>query len=178
MNSLSGKRSGGSAACFVFCVLALALFAGLFVYPPSKKAAQLETEAEKIRAEIDTQNKLIPLYTRLLTTTRYEPADELRIPENKSLPTDRIANISSVFDAMANDCGLRLISSVPHPDFGEDKGRFLQVELSLQGRFSDFRNFLLMLGAMPELSHVQTIVIAKDKSYEKMEITLLLAVES
>jgi hypothetical protein len=35
-----------------------------------------------------------------------------------------------------------------------------------------------MLGAMPELSHMQRIMIGKDGPYEKMEIMLWLAIES
>ena len=174
----SGRHSGGSMACVIFCVLALTAFAGLFVYPQARETARLETEIGKTRTRIDTQNKLIPLYTQLLTTTRYQPAEELQSPERKDLPTDAIADVSSMFDDIARQCGLRLISSVPHPDFNEDTGRGLQVDLALQGPFSNFRNFLLMLGAMPELSHLQKIVIEKDRPQEKIEIVLWLAVES
>ncbi len=178
MTRPSGKRSGGSMACISFCVLALLTFAGLFVYPPARKAARLETEAKKTRTMIDTQNKLIPLYTQLLTTTRYQPAEDLKIPKKKSLSTDEIVGVSAMLDAMAVKCGLRLTSSVPRPDFSADAGRVLQVDLTLHGPFDKFRDFLLMLGAMPELSHMQRIMIGKDGPYEKMEIMLWLAIES
>jgi hypothetical protein len=165
-------------ACLIFCVLALAIFAGLFVYPPARKAAQLEAQTQETRNRIETQNKLIPLYARLITATDYQPAEELQCPERETLATDEIAAVPSVFDTAAEQCGLRMISAVPQPGFSEDKGRLLRVDLALQGPFHKFRDFLLTLGAMPKLSHLQSIWIKKDRPHERMEVVLWLAVES
>lgn len=144
----------------LLCLAGLAAFILLAIYPNQQTIAELDLKIAKLQRDIQEQEILAPVYRDLLTQLRTQERGPLPLPEKREISREGAGRISSLFKEAAEKSGLRLTTAVPDvASLGEEPSGLLSVRLALEGDFFDFRNFLVRLGEIPHLEHIEEIEI-------------------
>ena len=157
--------SGRPLASLLFCLAAVLFFVLLIILPNYLEIRRETQQINEIKARIDEQKILKPFLERLESQVKSAETEMLTIPKEKQLPRNDLASLSKVFSNLASQAEMVLQSLVPQVNtFKENEGR-LAVDLDLTGEFFNFRRFLNKLGAVPFVSHIETISINASKDY-------------
>ena len=162
---------------FVICVVGVLAFFILIILPSQKTSAQLDREIDKLNVRIEEQRILTPVFHSLLNRAKTAPPSVLPSPEKTKLPLGDMNSISKLFQDIAMRHNLKLeevktdVSSMM-----EDTG-YLMMRLRLTGDFYKFRDFLVDLGSIPSLEHIEEINIRPVKTARELQIKLWLGQE-
>ncbi len=176
-NRISNKPLAQSLMILAVCVVGILAFFLLIILPSERAAGELDQEIKELNARIEEQRILTPVFHSLLKRSKVLPPSDLPVPERTKLTHGDINTISSVFQEMAARHNLKLedvktdVSSMV-----EDAG-YLSMQLRLNGNFYKFREFLVDLGSIPSLEHIEEISIRPQKASRELEIKLWLAQE-
>ena len=166
-----------SVLIFIVCLVSILAFVLLIILPSEKSAKELDQEIEKLNARIEEQRILTPVAHSLPKRIKMTPPSDLPVPERTKLTYGDINSISNVFQDIAARHNLQLediktdVSSMV-----QDSG-YLSMQLRLNGNFYKFRDFLVDLGSIPSLEHIEEINIRPLKTSRVLEIKLWLAQE-
>ena len=168
---------GQSLLIFVICVVGVLAFFLLIILPAQKTSAELDREIDKLNVRIEEQRILTPVFHSLLKRAKTAPPSALPFPEKTKLTHGDMNSISKVFQDIAMRHNLILeeiktdVSSMV-----EDSG-YLMMRLRLSGNFYKFRDFLVDLGSIPSLEHIEEINIRPVKTARVLQIKLWLGQE-
>lgn len=129
------------------------------LYPAQISLNRLESEITSLRARLEEQRTLFPIYRELLGKIQIKDPTEIPLPERVPLPADQIDKIPALFREVSQKCDLALLSATPDARSVTNSSQFLMVELVLQGEFLKFRNFLFELQKLSYLEHIEEIQI-------------------
>ena len=166
-----------SVMILIVCGVGILVFFVLIILPSEKSANELDREIEKLNARIEEQRILTPIFHNLLKRAKMEPPSGLPVPQKAKLTHGDINTISSVFQEIAARHNLKLediktdVSSMV-----QDTG-YLSMQLRLSGSFYKFREFLVDLGSIPSLEHIEEISIRPQRESRELKIKLWLAQE-
>ena len=166
-----------SLLILVVCTVGILAFFLLIILPSQKAADELDQDIAKLNARIEEQRILTPVFHSLLKRSKMAPPSGLPTPEKTKLTYGDINTISSLFQDIAARHSLILediktdVSSMV-----QDTG-YLSMQLRLKGNFYKFREFLVDLGSIPSLEHIEEINIRPQKTSRELEIKLWLAQE-
>jgi Tfp pilus assembly protein PilO len=166
-----------SLLILVICVVGVLAFLLLIILPSQKTSAQLDGEIDKLKVRIEEQRILTPVFHSLLKRAKTAPPSALPSPEKAKLTHGDMNSISKVFQDIAMRHNLKLeeiktdVSSMM-----EDSG-YLMMRLRLSGKFYNFRDFLVDLGSIPSLEHIEEINIRPVKTARELQIKLWLGQE-
>ena len=175
--TISTKPLAQSVMILIVCTVGILAFLLLIILPSEKSAKELDQEIAKLSARIEEQRILTPVFHSLLKRSKMAPPSGLPVPERSKLTYGDINTISNVFQDIAARHNLKLediktdVSSMV-----EDSG-YLSMQLRLNGNFYKFREFLVDLGSIPSLEHIEEINIRPLKTSRELEIKLWLAQE-
>lgn len=176
-NRISTKPLAQSVLILIVCAVGILAFLLLIILPSEKSAKELDAEIAKLNARIEEQRILTPVFHSLLKRSKMGPPSDLPVPERTKLTHGDINTISSVFQDIAARHNLILediktdVSSMV-----QDTG-YLAMQLRLNGNFYKIRDFLVDLGSIPSLEHIEEISIRPLKTSRELEIKLWLAQE-
>ncbi|MDX1708454.1 MAG: hypothetical protein R3274_07630 [Desulfobacterales bacterium] len=176
-DKLSKNPLSQSLLVLVICVVGVLTFFLLILLPSQKTSAELDTEIDRLNIRIEEQRILTPVFHSLLKRTKGDSTSALPSPEKTRLTHGDMNTISSVFQDIAMRHNLRLeevktdVSSMM-----EDSG-YLMMHLRLSGNFYKFRDFLVELGSIPALEHIEEVNIRPAKTARELQIKLWLAQE-
>ena len=174
---LSTNPLAQSLLILIVCGVGVLAFVLLIILPSKKSARELDREIEVMNARIEEQRILTPVFHSLLKRAKMAPPSGLPVPEKTKLSHGDINTISNVFQDIAARHNLKLEDI--KTDVGsmvEDAG-YLSMQLRLNGSFYKFREFLVDLGSIPSLEHIEEINIRPQKKSRELEIKLWLAQE-
>ena len=176
-NKISTNPLAQSLMILVVCLVGILAFFVLIILPSQKTAAELDHDIDRLNARIEEQRILTPVFHSLLKRAKMAPPSGLPAPEKTKLTHGDINTISNVFQDIAVRHSLSLeevktdVSSMV-----KDTG-YLSMQLRLNGDFYKFREFLVDLGSIPSLEHIEEINIRPLKTTREIEIKLWLAQE-
>jgi hypothetical protein len=163
-----------SVLIFVICAVGILAFLFLIIFPSQKNAAELDKEIDALNTRIEEQRILTPVFHSLLNRAKTAPPSALPSPEKTKLTHGDMNTISKVFQDIAARHNLTLeevktdVSSMM-----QDSG-YLMMRLRLSGNFYKFRDFLVDLGSLPFLEHIEEIDIRPLKAARELDIKLWL----
>ena len=166
-----------SLMVFLICAVGIAAFFLLIVLPSKKTSAELDQEIDILQTRIEEQRILTPVFHSLLKRAKTAPPSALPSPEKTKLTHGDMNTISIVFQDIAVRHNLKLeefktdVSSMM-----QDSG-FLMMRLRLRGNFYKFREFLVDLGSVSSLEHIEEINIRPVKMARELEIKLWMGQE-
>jgi hypothetical protein len=105
------------------------------------------------------------------------PPSDLPVPERAKLTLGDINTISSVFQDIAARYNLQIEDIKTDVSSMVQDTSYLSMKLRLNGNFYKFREFLVDLGSIPSLEHIEEINIRPLKKSRELEIKLWLAQE-
>ena len=174
---LSKNPLSQSLLVLVICVVGVLTFFFLILLPSQKTSAELDKEIDGLNVRIEEQRILTPVFHSLLKRAKMAPPSGLPTPEKAKLTHGDMNTISSVFQDIAMRHNLRLEEvKTDVSTMMEDSG-YLMMRLRLSGNFYKFRDFLVELGSIPFLEHIEEINIRPVKTAREFQIKLWLAQE-
>lgn len=164
----------------VVCIGGVLGFYLLSILPHQQAAEQLHHEIEGAQDRIHEQKLLGPIYkrfTQLLGDTQPARQGDLPFPDPERLTPEQVAGIEPLFRQLAAQSQLKVrhvgadLNSMIS-DTGE-----LKLSLDLLGDFNRLRGFILKLGELPYMTHIERIEVQREAGVKslRMELDIWLA---
>ena len=176
-NRLSSNPLTQSLIIFLVCAAGVLVFFLLIILPSQKTSAELDQEIAKLNARIEEQRILTPVFHSLLKRAKKEGPSELPWPKKTKLTHGDMNAISTVFQDIAGKHNLKLEEITTDVRSMVQGSGYLLMRLRLSGDFFDVRKFLIDLGSIPSLEHVEEINIRSAKTSKELRLKIWLAQE-
>ena len=159
----------------LICSLGILAFVAIALYPSQRSLNSMDREISEIQRSIEEQNILFPVYAQLQNRIQLKGSDILSSPDGIKLSMDNIEELPSIFEKIAKKYNLTALSVAPDlMSFGSVSG-FLLVDVVIQGKFLDFRNFLIELVNLAYLEEIEEIRIERAAKAKKFNLKIWLA---
>jgi Tfp pilus assembly protein PilO len=176
-NKISSNPLAQSFVILVICAVGILAFFFLIILPSKKTSADLDQEIEKLTVRIEEQRILTPVFHSLLQRAKMEGPSELPSPEKSKLTHGDMNAISTVFQDFAGRHNLKLEEITTDDSSLMQESGYLFMRLRLSGDFFKIRKFLIDLGAIPSLEHIEEINIKSTKTSKELRLKIWLARE-
>jgi len=157
-------------------VIAILLFILLGIVPAGKSLANLDVRTTEVKYRIEEQQALAPFYQSLKDRSGKEDLKFLPLPAKSSLPHAMISTVPAVFGDAARSSGMSFVSASPQLSAMGGGAQTLPVNVTLQGSFMNFRKFLISIGGIPYVQHIEEISIQEAPNAREFRLKILLAV--
>ena len=125
---------------------------------------------------LEEQKALAPLFKTLQDQSGRNESQVLPLPEKGKLPPARIGTIPTTFKTAATASGMTLVSAIPNLNALTGDARLLSVNVVLRGEFAQFRKFLIQLGGLPYVQHIEEIAIQGNPDTKVFRLKVWVAV--
>ena len=147
------------------CIAGIIGFYLLSIWPHQQASQQLHFQIDALHHQINDQKLLAPIYkhfTEILGNTQPNDLETLPLPRPERLQSEQIAGIEPLFRQLAeqNQLTVRRVGADLNSMISET-GEF-KLSLGMTGDFSNLRGFLLKLGELPYLAHVERIEVRRE----------------
>jgi Tfp pilus assembly protein PilO len=176
---MSEKISSGSLTqslvIAVICAVGILAFWMLIISPSQKTVDELDREIDSLNSRIEEQRILTPVFHNLLDRAKMKGISELPSPEKSKLSYGDMNAISKVFQDIAGRHNLKLDEITTDVNSLMQESGYLVMRLHLSGDFFDIRKFLVDLGSIPSLEHIEEINIRSGKASKELNLKIWLA---
>jgi hypothetical protein len=138
---------------------------------------EADSEIEITKGRIEEQKLLFPVFQDLLNKTRLKESGLLPLPEKKKLARDEIDGVSSMIQEIAQRSHLKIGGIMPDLDSLIGGAGFLEMTVVMKGELFDLRNFLVLLGEVSYLEHIEQIQIRAAQDLKDIRLKLWMARE-
>ena len=176
-NKLSSNPLTQSLIIFLVCAVGVLAFFLLIILPSQKTSAELDQEIAQLNARIEEQRILTPVFHSLLKRAKKEGPSELPQPKKTKLTHGDTIEISKRFQNIAGKHNLKLEEITTDVRSMVQESGYLLMRLRLSGDFFNIRKFLIDLGSIPSLEHVEEINIRSAKTSKELRLKIWLAQE-
>jgi hypothetical protein len=171
------KLPGQSVTYLLICGAILLAFILIAIIPYQKTLADLDSERKGLQAQIERQKIIFPLYRDLLSKMQVRRSTVLPSPERAELERGKVDEISAVLRKMGQRNGLLVIRIVPDAKSITRGAGILMVSALLKGGLSEFRRFLVELGGLPYLRHIEEVRIQSVPGTKEFRLRFWLALK-
>jgi len=154
--------------------LAIALFVGVAIVPTFFYMADTEREIEQVKIELERQQKLFPIFVRLLKASREKSPELLPLPATTKLSRGNTGQATGMLRELAADSNLEVETISPDMQTILKGSQFLKVKAVFQGGIWEFRDLLVKLGGVPYLQHVDDIKLQTMEASHQLRFSLTL----
>jgi Tfp pilus assembly protein PilO len=139
-------------------LIIITLLAG--IWPYQKIISDQQEEINTLSYQIKEQEVLSPVLQTLIESANLSGNELLMMEKDQAdiIPQDT-SSISQYFKQSALKSGLNVISLVPELKSLTKDSRYLPFELKLHGSLHGLRSFLMTIGRLQFLEHIETIDI-------------------
>jgi len=174
---ISSNPLAQSLIIFVVCAVGILAFFLLIILPSQETSAELDQDIERLNARIEEQRILTPVFHSLLKRANKEGPSELPSPEKAKLTHGDMNAISTVFQDIAGRHNLKLEEITTDVRSLMQESGYLLMRLRLSGDFFNIRKFLIDIGSIPSLEHIEEINIRSTKISKEFRLKIWLAQE-
>jgi hypothetical protein len=160
---------------FVVCAIGLVAFWVLIILPSQRTEKELDQEIDKLNGRIEEQRILTPVFHSLLERAKMKGPSGLPSPEKSKLTHGDMNAISTVFQDIAGRNNLKLEGITTDVNSLVQESGYLVMRLTLSGDFFDIRKFLIDIGSIPSLEHIEEIGIRSGKTAKELNLKIWLA---
>jgi hypothetical protein len=177
LKPLSPKVPKRSIYYLLLCSLGILMFIAVGLFPMQSSLSGLDEEIAGVKAHIEEQKVLFPIYKELSERIRMKKdLDLLRYSGKVALSIDQIDGISTRFKEIAVERNLETLSVTPDAKSLANNPKSMSVSLVVRGDFLKFRGFLFDLEAVPYLEHIQEIQILEALAGKEFRLKTWVAV--
>ena len=159
---------------YVACGVVALLFLLIGILPQYLSIRKEERQIALLKAQLEQQKVLQPLYRSIAEKASFVAPEGLPNPKPAGMARSEVGRLPELFAKAADKHGLILDSVMPRVDALREGTDHLPVDLTLRGDFFKFRNFLIELGAMPFLYHVEDAGIERTTAGNVFELRVWL----
>jgi hypothetical protein len=176
---MSEKISSGSLTqslvIFAVCAVGIVAFWVLIILPAQKAEKELDLDIDRLNARIEEQRILTPVFHSLLERSKIKGLSGLPAPEKSKLSHGDISAISTELQDIARRNKLKLDEITTDVNSLVQDSGYLVMRLHLSGDFFDMRKFLIDIGTVPSLEHIEEIAIRSGKASKELNLKIWLA---
>ncbi len=159
------------------CVGGILLFAFLLIIPRQNLASELDQSIVELENKIGEQRTLTPVFYNILSMAKKKEQPDLPITEKAKLARGEMAQIFDQIKGIARVHNLKLEEITPDVNALKDTSGYLLIRLSVTGDFFSFREFLIELGTIPSMVHVEELKIRAIEESREIKLKIWLAQE-
>ncbi len=137
----------------------LLVFAAATIYPVLSDIGKTNMAIALAKVDIERQEMLHPVYEEIQDVVRTPLPDGLPMPKAETLSEAGIAGVEPLLDQAAQRADFTAREIAPDPSSLVEDARYLLVNASFQGEMAGLRTFMIELGAIPFLTHVEQMRI-------------------
>jgi Tfp pilus assembly protein PilO len=158
------------------CLSGILLFVLLGIIPNQYSLNTLEQKISTMKFKIEEQKALSPLYQSVSNWAQQKGPTSLPMPASGRLETIKMNMIPQTVRQIAKDNKMNMLSVVPDLKALAGEGQRLSVEVTVRGDFTDFRQFLIDLNAIPYIENMEEIQVEQEKNTQLFRVKLWIAV--
>jgi len=147
------------------------------IYPYHMSLADADSEIEITKGRIEEQRLLFPVFKDLLKKVRLKESGGLPLPKKKKLARDETDRISSILQEIAQRSHLIISGIMPDVDSLIGGSEYLKMTIVMKGELFDLRNFLVLLGEVSYLEHIEQIQIRAAQDSKEIRLKVWMARE-
>ena len=160
---------------YVLCGVGLLALLLISIFPRYITLAQMDKQITSLNADIEEQKILYPVFKDLLKKALSKAPEGLPFPEKVKLEQGKTDKIALTFQELAKKSSLEIEEIITDADSLIDDSGFLMLNVAVKGDVFDLRNFLVKLGEVQYIEHIEQVQIrALDKNKE-MRLKLWIA---
>ena len=175
MKKLSSILPTQSLLYLLVCGAGILVFVLLIIVPTQKTSAELDRDIAKLTARIDEQRILKPVFDNLLKQVKKKGPTNLPATKRVKLARSEINEISERMLEIARRCDLQLNDIQTDVNALENNVEYLLVRIHATGDFKRFRDFLMGLGDIPSLEHIEEVDIRAIENTREFKLKIWLA---
>ncbi len=157
------------------CLIGILIFVFVGIIPAGRFLVQLDGQIADVRHRMAEQETLMPLLQSLRDQSDRKESQILPLPEKGKLPQTRIDTLPVTFRTAAKMSGMTLVSALPNLNALTGDAQFLSVDVILRGDFLLFRKFLLQIGGLPYVQHIEEIQIQQKTDVRAFHLKIWVA---
>ena len=162
----------------LLCGAAVMVFIFLIIIPNQNTSDELDQEIAQLRARIEQQRILRPVFDRLLERAKAEQSTDLPAVKIEKLDRGDVNRISQVLQDMAGRYDLKIEDiRTDANEIMNDTG-YMLIGVHITGDFMKFREFLMDMGTIPSLAQVEEIIIRAVEGNREYKLKIRLAQKS
>ncbi len=174
--TLRHRFPASSARYALVCVLGLAAFGAIGLYPTYRELKAVRSRVHELQVEIRRQELMRPVYEKLVEKTHQRRQKALPYPKQARLPREQADDLTPVFAQLAKQSGVVVLRVIPDVgSLAETRGR-LNVNVTVRGPFSAMRDFIVHLGGLPYLEHLEEVRMRAARLEREMTLKVWLAI--
>ena len=159
----------------IFLVVILA-FGYFFNFRSRQLSFEYDRQTAALRTELAKQKIFQPAYARLLEQSELHLPENLPMPERSPLPREQIAALPEVYRELTDETNTDFQIVIPDITFLGKDSKWLRLDVLVKGQFFDLRDFLLELGKLPYLEHIEQVKVQTTRAAKECTIKMWLAV--
>lgn len=169
---ITSKLPVQSLLYLLICGGGILAFILLKIIPYQKALVNLDKKIKNINAHIEEQKTLSPFFKDLLEKEQHKGPRLLPCPKRAVLERNNTGIVTPVFRGIAQKSNLQIESIIPDINSIIEDSGILMINLSLKGKFFDFRNFLIELHKIPYMEYTEQIKIQTVRDSNNLEFKL------
>lgn len=157
---------------FLFALLAVILVG---IFPTIRSIKNTQNEIVDLKADIEDQNELIPIYLPLKERMEDSLPEGIVASEVVPIDSDDIEDVQDLFETLADKSGVDLISVTP--DFDTLQDGKVRLQASIRGKFLSFRDFLNEINQLNSIRSIESFTVNVTKFGQEMGLSVWLAIK-
>ncbi len=158
------------------CVGILIVFILLLILPSITKEKRLKHEILQVKANIKRQEILFPKYMAIKAKLNQSIVKNLPLPTIKAIGEEEVNTVTSQIGHLATKVSLTVNEVTPDPYSLSQVTGVLGVNCEFFGNFQNLHAFLISLGSVDSLIHIEKFDVQEGKGGVLCTMRLLLSV--
>ncbi len=174
----NARTSAGSKLAFP-AILIIALLVILFfgVIPVSRGITKTRASIVELQADIKDQKAFIPIFIPMQRRLQESLPEEISVNELQPLKIEDLAELPDVFEALARESQVELVSVTPQVRSLQGGREMLRVDTRMRGEFLTFNKLLNGLNEMKSVDSIDSFSIKVTDLGHEMNLSVWLAIQ-
>jgi len=160
----------------MMCLTGVLIFVLGGILPASKKLAELDAAIVVRKYDIEEQTALAPFFKSLKVDSEKKESEILPLPPNGKLSQDKLDTLPIAFSTAAKMSGMTMVSAIPNLNAMIGDAQFIPIHVVLRGGVIDFRKFLIQIGGIPYVQHIEEITIQEKSDTREFKMKIWAAI--
>ena len=161
-------------AIFAMVLLALVLMG---VLPSFRDIEKTRGSIEELQADLQQQKTLLPVYLSVQQRKNKSLPEGISVNELQPLKIEDLAELPDVFETLARDSDVELVSATPQVRSLQDGREMLRIDARMRGEFITFNLLLNRLNDMRFVESIESLTIDVTNLGQEMNLSVWLAIQ-
>ncbi len=166
-----------SIITYVLCGVGLLFLLLIAIFPRYITLTELDEQITSLNADIEEQKILYPVFKNLLKKARARAPEGLPFPKKVKLERDKTDKIALIFQELAKKSNLEFEEVITDVDSLIDDSGSLMLNVIMKGDMFDLRNFMVRLGEVQYIEHIERVQIRTLDKNKEIRLKLWIARE-